>query len=84
MIRYYLSSNNEMCYSTKIQFFSPTKHTLTSSLVEFSTTALWQILSVNMITAFVNPKSDTKSLSLPTIAGQGIFPATAFGRRPQE
>ena len=27
MIGYYLSSNNEMCYSTKTQTFSPTKHT---------------------------------------------------------
>jgi len=28
MIGYYLLSNNEMCYSVKTQFFSPTKHTL--------------------------------------------------------
>ena len=28
MIGYYLSSNNEMCYSAKTQTFSPTKHTL--------------------------------------------------------
>jgi len=27
MIGYYLSSNNEMCYSTKNQTFLPTKHT---------------------------------------------------------
>ena len=27
MIGYYLSSNNEMCYSSKTQNFSPTKHT---------------------------------------------------------
>ena len=26
-----MSSNNEMCYSTKIQTFSPTKHTLKSN-----------------------------------------------------
>ena len=28
MIGYYLSSNNEMCYSAKTQIFSSTKHTL--------------------------------------------------------
>ena len=28
MIEYYLSSNNKMCYITKIQVFSQTKHTL--------------------------------------------------------
>ena len=28
MIKYYLSSNNEMCYNTKTQTFSPTKHIL--------------------------------------------------------
>ena len=32
MIGYYLSSNNEICYSTKIQTFTPTKHTLTDHL----------------------------------------------------
>ena len=28
MIGYYLSSNNEIYYSTKTQTFSPTKHTV--------------------------------------------------------
>ena len=28
MIGYYLSNNNEICYSTKTQIFSPIKHTL--------------------------------------------------------
>jgi len=32
MIEYYLSSNNKMCYITKIQTFSPTKHTLRAGL----------------------------------------------------
>jgi len=31
VIRYYLSNNNEMCYSTKIDNFSPTKQGLSRS-----------------------------------------------------
>jgi len=31
MIGYYLSSNNEMCYSTKIQTFSRTKRSLSET-----------------------------------------------------
>ena len=35
MIEYYLTSNNEMCYSAKTQTFSPTKHTLSLCPVSF-------------------------------------------------
>ena len=36
MIEHYLSSNNEICYSTKIQPFSPTKHTLSEGFVAWA------------------------------------------------
>ena len=41
MIGHCLLSNNEMCYSIKIQIFSPTKHTLRWERYHFRHTADW-------------------------------------------
>ena len=40
MIGHYLSNNNKMCYSTKIQIFSPTKHALNRPPMHLSLSAV--------------------------------------------
>ena len=57
MIENYLSSDNEMCYSTRIQPFSPTKHTLsvpTSDLFYFHALTMFRF---NLISASPPPHS---------------------------
>ena len=65
MIEHYLSSNNEMCYSTKTQFFSPTKHRVPYHVV----LRLFQILLSLFITT-VDLHADL-ALTYPAIY---IFP----------
>jgi len=40
MIGHYLSNNNKICYSTKIQIFSPTKHALNRPPMHLSLSAV--------------------------------------------
>ena len=58
MIRHYLSSNNEMCYSAKTQTFSSTKHTLrpppTASL-EIAGIVFYSLYSVKIFRLSLHP-----------------------------
>jgi len=72
MIGHYLSSNNEMCYSSKIQTFSPTKHTCSYCHKPRKTSSVWLVFDRTELTSLEVQDISSTHHATGSVLGQSV------------